>query len=965
MTQNIAESIALVKEGKAAYIYVDQNGKDYDGLSLAANSLAKDINMVTEIYSKVTSSVRDLKETAIIAGSVGNNAIIDSLIAKKIIDASSIKNKRECYKLQVVENLTEDVKKAIIIVGSDKRGTIYGIYHISELIGVSPWIYFADVIPAKQSEILLPEEKLNLTSKEPSVKYRGFFLNDEWPSLGSWVFNKFGGFNEKFYDHVFELLLRLKGNYLWPAMWSAIFSENGKESPIANAKHADAYGIIMGTSHHEPLFRAGEEWRKVYANYGTNNLWDFSKNAEAITKFWEDGLLRNKTYENIITLGMRGECDSALEGSDKENIDLLKKIILTQKDLLKKHNLEKQPQVLTIYKEVEKYWYGTKNAEGLKDWEVLDDVTIMLAEDNFGNVRTLPSKENKTRKAGWGMYYHFDYHGGPNSYEWVNTTPIEKVWEQMSMAYEYGVRDIWIVNVGDLKPMEFPISYFLDLAYDFDTLGGINGINKTEEYTKKWVSKQFKTIDTEETISGIADVLSSYTRMNGKRKPEVTYPSTYSYTNYNEAQRVLKEAIILENKAKKYLASVPESYKDTYYQLAYYPAAASANIVKLNIFAGLNKFYYNSHSILANSYANLTQSCIEKDTEMQNYYNTKMSAGKWEGIMSSPHIGYTNWNADGWKYPEINHVTPKNEAIMLINVQGAEKAIIDGTAVLPTFTNLQKECYYIILSNGGNTKFEYKIESSTDWIKIDSTDGTISTGKALKVFVDWNKLSCTSKGLITIIGAGQTVEVEVIAEVISIHDMPNMTFIETHNTVSIEAEHISNNVSKSGVEWKVIENYGRSLASLKMFPADVSFEDAEAAPYLEYNIYVNSNAEYTLTAFTAPTNNLSTESRLRYAAAFDKETPVIKDVLAKDFIAGDCHNDPWSKVVLDNIHVSTTSHKLTKGLHTLRFYGIDAGLVLQKLILSKDKLPESYFGAEESYYVGKEVNQKSAIIYGV
>ena len=233
-------------------------------------------------------------------------------------------------------------------MGSDKRGTIYGIYHISELIGVSPWVYFGDVAPIRKSELIISEDKLNITSKEPSVKYRGFFLNDEWPSLGSWVTGTFGDFNEEFYDKVFQLLLRLKGNFLWPAMWSAVFSENGKSSPLANAKLADTYGIVMSTSHHEPMFRAGEEWKKINQQYGINKTWDFTTNAEAITKFWEDGLLRNKDFEGVITLGMRGEQDSELEGSEEENIEFLKSIIRVHKKLLKKHGLADTPQVLTI-----------------------------------------------------------------------------------------------------------------------------------------------------------------------------------------------------------------------------------------------------------------------------------------------------------------------------------------------------------------------------------------------------------------------------------------------------------------------------------------------------------------------------------------------------------------------------------------------------------------------------------------
>lgn len=941
--------VTIAKLGKVAAMYIDLKGKDYNGLKLVANSFAEDINLVTGVIPEVVTAVEGLKETIVVAGSIGNNDIIDSLISKGIIDVSSIKEKRECYKIQVVEKPAEGVDKAIVIVGSDKRGTTYGIYRISELIGVSPWVYFGDVVPTKKSELILSEKELNFTSKEPSVKYRGFFLNDEWPCLGSWVTGTFGDFNEEFYDKVFQLILRLKGNFMWPAMWSAVFSEDGKSHTLANAELADAYGIVMGTSHHEPMFRQGEEWRQIHHQYGENGAWDFSSNAEAITKFWEDGLKRNKGLESLITIGMRGEQDSELKGSEEENIELLKNIIITQKRLLKEQGLEDAPQVLTIYKEVERYWYGTDKAEGLRTWDVLNDVTIMLADDNFANIRTLPTERERNREAGFGMYYHFDYHGGPNSYEWVNTTPLEKVWEQMSMTYDYGVRDIWIVNIGDLKPMEFPVSYFLDLAYDFETWG-INGRNKTKDYTKKWAMQQFKNAGGEDVIEGIESVLTGYTKMSGCRKPEVTYTSTYSYTNYNEAQRVLKKAIDLENIAKKYYKQMPETFKDAYYQLVYYPAVASANVVKMQIYAGLNNLYYKRRSVLANSYAEVVEECKVKDIDMQNYYNDIMSNGKWKGMMSSPHIGYTQWSPDNWKYPEINNIYPQKGSIMIVDVQGVEEIYSSGIATMPVFTNLGKESYSITISNGGDTEFDYKVETSADWIKVDDMKGSISRGKTIKVLIDWIKVSETLSGFITVYGAGEIVKVNVTAEVIDTVGLPNMTFVEANEVVSIEAEHAANNVAKSNTEWKVLKNYGRTLSSVKMFPTTVSFEKPEDAPYLEYLLKVNEDAEYTLTTYVAPTNNLYEKSRLKYAVAFDGETPTIADALPKDFIAGSYVNDIWCDAVLNNIHITTTVHKLTKGMHKLRFYGLDAGLVLQKLVLSKGKLKASFFGPEESFY---------------
>lgn len=942
----------LAADGKAAGIYIDPKGKDFEGLCLVAQSFAADVHLVSGAESSIVTQKEQLAGTAVIAGSIGNNDIIDRLIAEGTLNVSPIAGKRECYRIQLVEHPAPGVDQALVIAGSDKRGTIYGIYSISERIGVSPWVYWGDVKPEKQALLDFHESELNTTSKEPSVKYRGFFLNDDWPSLGSWVTQAFGDFNEEFYDKVFELILRLKGNYLWPAMWSAEFSLNGKSSPLANAQHAEAYGIIMGTSHHEPLFRAGSEWQKVYEQYGTSNLWDFARNKQAITDFWEDGIKRNKNFHNLITLGMRGEEDSALKGSDQENIELLKDIILTQKDLLRKYNLDHSPQILAVYKEVEKYWYGTAEVEGLKNWEVLKDVTILLADDNFGNLRKIPMIHEQNRSAGWGMYYHFDYHGGPHSYEWVNTIPLEKVWEQMSMAFDYGIREVWIVNVGDLKPMELPISYFMDLAYDFDAWGS-NAINRTVEYTRRWVEQQFGSSLDAESVDGIAQLLSDYTRMNGRRKPEIIRTSTYSLLNGQEAQRVLQLALKMERAADTYEAVIPESLKDAYYQLLYYPAVASANVVKMHIYAGLSQLYAERGSVLANTYAALTTEAIERDKELERYYNTGVSAGKWQGMMSSAHIGYVHWNADGWKYPEAHTVVPAQDGQMIVDVEGTEQGYTNGMAVLPVFTNLHQETYEITISNGGAAGFAYQADSSADWIRLDRTRGFIDTGETIRVSVDWDKINGNASAEIILTGAGGTVQVTAAVDWIDIQELPPMTFVEAHAAVSIEAEHALSRVSKDGVEWRIIENYGRSLSSLKMFPDGVSFTGPEQAPYLEYRVLVRQDGEYTLSCYLAPTNHLSPVRGLKYAAGFDGETPVVTDALPPDYEGGNHDNEPWCRAVMDNIHRSDTRHTLTQGMHTLRFYGLDAGLVIQKLVLSASTLPYTYLGPEESYCTGR------------
>jgi len=460
----------------------------------------------------------------------------------------------------------------------------------------------------------------------------------------------------------------------------------------------------------------------------------------------------------------------------------------------------------------------------------------------------------------------------------------------------------------------------------------------------------FGTVAGEDTIDGIAKVLSDYSRINGIRKPEVITSSTYNLTNYKEANIIRTRAITLENEARKYFELIPEDYKDTYYQLVFYPAVASANIIKMQINAGFNQFYYKLGSVLANQFGKLVEEAIIIDEQLQCYYNDTMSSGKWQGIMSSPHIGYTNWDSKGWQYPQINFVVPRSDSFMIVNMEGLEVGYTSGTAILPPFTSLGRDSCSVTISNGGCIGFDFKTVANSDWIKIDTDHGTIGDDLTILISIDWNYVTAKSGGIITITGNGQKVDISLTAEAVDISNLSEMCFVAVDNIISIEAEHTFNQVGKSGVEWKVIVNYGRTLSSIKMFPTTISFEQIEDAQYLEYSIYLENAGEYIVTVLSAPTNNLLFNSRLKYGISFDGVNPVIADSLQPGYVAGNYNNKFWKEGVLDNIHIMTTAHKLEKGAHILRFYGLDAGLVLQKLVISKGTPPASYLAPPESYY---------------
>ncbi len=967
LKQNEPGSFILASDVSSADIYVDKKGADYDGLSLIAQSFQEDVNIVSAKGAKprVVDTASAIRESAVIAGSIGNNDVIDKLIADGKLDVSDIAKKTETYKVQVVENPAEGLTSALVIVGSDKRGTIYGIYHISEMMGVSPWVYWGDVTPVKKDKISFTNESYTYTSKEPSVKYRGIFLNDEAPSLTGWVKKKFGNYNSKFYDNVYELILRCKGNYLWPAMWSNTFSEDGgKEGRLANAELADKYGIIMGTSHHEPLCRAGNEWQSKYKKYSTSNKWDFNSNEEGITNFWRDGVKRNMPFENVYTLGMRGEADSALGGTVADNINLLKKVITTQKNILKENNLQNAPQVLTVYKEVEDFWHGTSQVAGLKKWNVLDDVMIMLCDDNFGNMRTLPEGEDCNRKGGWGMYYHFDYHGGPTSYEWVNTVQLDKVWEQMSLAYEHGVDDMWIVNVGDLKPMEMNISYFLDLAYDYDTWGKDGG-NKTDAYMEKWVQQQFGDALNQEQQQAVQTLLEDYTWLNGSCKPEVVSSVTYDASNYNEAQRMLGRIEDMISRAKTYQEVVPERLQAAYFQFVYFPVVASANVAKMQICSGLNKYYYNEKSSNANLYAIMVDECIALDKELQETYNKNMPGvgNKWEKMMSSPHVGYTSWDSAGWKYPTAKWLKPAEGTKMSVSVENHAETVTEGQIALDDFTNINQESYTVTLSNQGANMYNYTATASEDWIKLSKKTGSVKMQDTFEISVDWDKVSADKTGSVVIQSGDSKVTVAVSAKVFDTSKLADKTYVYANGYASIlPGNYTKKQDNADGATVLVMKGYGKMGESLKMQPADKRYgKDASKAPYAEYSVYVPAEGDYKVTVYSAPSNNIERDDvGIYYGLSVNAgQVQTVNTVDSNTFVPG-TYNCTWPDDVKNNGRKTERTANFKTGVNTIRIYAADPAFVLQKVVVSAQSVQKSHFGPEESYYVGKKPAAKTA-----
>ena len=721
----------------------------FPGVIRVTEKVAHDVELVSgkkpqilvekEIPETLESSGEDW---TIIAATKGKSSFLKKLEEAGSAELKELEQKRECYAWIFPEIKNRTKSNLLVIAGSDKRGTIYGLFHLSEMLGVSPFVDWCGLMPPKQEKIELRED-MACISKEPSVRYRGFFINDEWPAFGNWCNHNFGGFNAKAYDHVFELLLRLKGNYLWPAMWSARFADDGPD--LLNAELADEYGIIMGMSHHEPCLRQGEEYKYLRGkNSVYGDAWNFRTNREGITKFWEDGLKRSGKFENVITVGMRGEADTAIMGKNatlEDNIQLLRDVLKTQKKLIQERvnpDLTKVPRMIALYKEVEEFFYGNEKTKGLMGAEELEDVILMLCDDNYGNLRTLPTEEMRKHAGGYGMYYHLDYHGWPVSYEWINSSYLPKIWEQMSMAYDFGVRELWMVNVGDIATQEFPLSFFLDMAYDFDRWGS-RALNCTQEYTRKWVRQQFGSVE-EETQDTIADILEQYTKIIHRRRPEALNPETYHPVQEKESSRIFEE----EEQLLKKLQDVYETIEKTnpqnlsaFIALVYYPAFGTMNLVKMQILAGWNHYYANLGAVCANDYGDEVERCMEQDRKAVEMYH-QMDQGRWYGMGMSQHIGFTHWNEDECRNPVVMRVIPLKKRSILVAADGTAQHAegspwLDNTMKLKDFLNPDCTRASVTLYSRSDLKAEYKVLKKPGWLSVEPMEGWLDGVSQKKV----------------------------------------------------------------------------------------------------------------------------------------------------------------------------------------------------------------------------------------
>lgn len=632
----------LLNANNRVKIYMDTN--DCKGVSYAAHALLKDIKSVSGATATLTSDAGFLKKAdtarpAILVGTIGHSAAIDQLVKQKRINGNLLKGKREKFIITLIDG-------QLVIAGSDRRGTIYGIYELSQQMGVSPWYDWADV-PVEHHDSIFVNKGI-YTDGEPAVRYRGIFLNDEAPCLTSWVKNTYGTRygDHRFYQRVFELVLRLRGNMMWPAMWGWAFYADDPE----NEKTADEMGVVMSTSHHEPMARNHQEYARNRKGWGP---WNYQKNKTNLQKFFREGIERMKGTEQIVTIGMRGDGDEAM--SEEADTKLMTNIINDQRKIIADvtgRKASETPQVWALYKEVMDYY-----DKGMK---VPDDVTLLLCDDNWGNVRRVPNAKERKHKGGWGLYYHVDYVGAPRNSKMLNVTPVQNPWEQLTLAYENGIDRLWILNVGDLKPMEYPISQFMDMAWNprkYD-------VNNITRHTRDWCAQQFGESQADEA----ARILNLICKYNGRCTPEMLDKNTYSLEN-GEWQEVVNQYLQLEADALRQYNCLPASYHDAYRQIILFPIEMMSNLHQMYFSQAQNHALYKQGNPKANVWADECERLFKRDSLICDYYNHKMAGGKWNGMMTQKHIGYKSWNDDFEKdtCPELFRVTSKDGVIISEN----------------------------------------------------------------------------------------------------------------------------------------------------------------------------------------------------------------------------------------------------------------------------------------------------------
>ncbi len=610
----------LVNKSKAASLYID--AADAEVVSIAATAFQNDIKLMAGLSPAIIRNSKNLIAYPVIIGTIGQSALINQLIKSKKIQAEKVRGKWETFSIAVVNNPFPKVKQALVIFGSDKRGTAFGVFELSRMMGVSPFVWWADVVPAHHDAVYITPGKS--IEGPPSVKYRGIFLNDEDWGLRPWAAKNMDvdkkDIGPKTYAHIFELMLRLKANYLWPAMHPGTKAFwYYKENPVLARK----YAIVMGSSHHEPMLRNTEfEWNENFKEeYGkAHGDWRYDTNKEEIYRFFDDRAKQSVNNDAIYTVGMRATKDGAMSGPPtvQGKIKVLEDVIHDQREILAKRlgkPADEIPQLFCPYREVLPLYQA-----GLK---VPEDVTILWVDDNHGYIRQLSNPAEQKRSGGSGVYYHFSYWGTPQDYLWLCSTSPTLTSYEMTKAYQFNARRIWVFNVGDLKPAELETQFAMDLAWDVNKWPP----EKAGDYALSWAKETFG----EAYALRIAAIKAEYYRLAAAGKPE--HIDLVSYTEAEADQR-LKDYQELANQAQELAKSIPERLQDAYYELILYPVEG-AKLMNEKILYAKKSIGADVNANAAVSYLKKAQHAYDQIQSLTKKYNDSIAGGKWSGMMDA------------------------------------------------------------------------------------------------------------------------------------------------------------------------------------------------------------------------------------------------------------------------------------------------------------------------------------------
>lgn len=934
------EGFGLVRDGVPVALCID-SGHDHKGVVRAAHDLAADFGRVCGTPAGILPEGTPLPRRFVLVGTLGRNPLIDRLVADGRLSNVVKAGQWESYLVQTVTSPFPGVDEILVIAGSDKRGTMYGIYDLSLMLGVSPWYWWADVPTQRRDNVHLQYGAYH--QGPPSVRYRGIFLNNEAPALTAWTQETFGGMNAAFYTRVFELLLRLRANYLWPAMWNNAFAEDDPD----NARLADEYGIVMGTSHHEPMMRAHKEWTARRDQIG-NGEWKYATNREPIKEFFREGIKRNRGREVLVTIGMRGDGDVVMTGTGslQSDVDLIETIITDQRDIIAEEigvPADRVPQVWVLFTEVQKYYDA-----GLK---VPDDVTIMFSDDNVGNLRRLPTDEERQRSGGFGIYFHMDMHGGPFAYKWLNSNPLPKIWEQMNLAHAYGANEIWIANVGDLKPLEIPIEFFIAMAWNADSMGP----DTVSAWTAEWAERTFGKAHANE----IASLVAAYAKYNAWRKPELVIPDTYSLETYREAERVADAWESLRQRAVALNENTSDAQRDAYDQLVLFPIQACANLTQMNVAAARNRRFAEQARASTEAEAQEVRRRFALDHELRDHFNHEIAGGKWNHMMDQPHIGAFDW------YPPPSDIMPAVAAIDIPNT--AEFGVaVDGDSRswpsyylspdLPVFDRFLNRTSWFEVFPRGLQPIAPSVESETPWIRL-REGKAFSAGRHDRRFwvdVDWSVAPPgESKGTIIVKDAETEIRIGVTA--LNATDAQvsaaRGAYASLGPAFSIPASGFTRNVAVDGIAWKPIEDYGRVKAAMSVFPVTApSFTDPAKAPRLEYPVYFAEAGIYQIDLVTGPTLQVNPMTELAVAVSVGNGPIQVQSVFSEERreseqFLGAAHDEN----VRNNVRTMRFDIPVDRpGRQVLNVMMIDPTLVLQQIMISNGGLPPSYFGPPEA-----------------